>query len=206
MITLMSEREPLILASASPRRAEILRSAGWEFTVAAADVDETLLPGELPAVYVERLALAKARAVAANHPDRLVLGADTTVVVDDEILGKPEDAADARRMLRMLSDRRHQVLTGVALVRAGTVSEEHVTHQTTDVVFATLSDAEIDGYVATGEPMDKAGAYAIQGLGALFIKEIRGDYWNVVGLPASLVYRLLAKMDPKPGRLSKLNG
>lgn len=195
-----SEREPLILASASPRRAEILRSVGWEFTVAAADVDETLLPGELAAVYVERLALTKARAVAANHPGRLVLGADTTVVVDGTILGKPEDAADARRMLRLLSGRRHQVLTGVALVRAGASRDERVTHQKTDVMFASLSESEIDWYVATGEPMDKAGAYAIQGLGAVFIEEIRGDYWNVVGLPAPLVYRLLAKMASKPGQ------
>jgi septum formation protein len=186
------EREPLILGSASPRRAEILRSVGWEFTVAAADVDETLLRGEAPAVYVERLALAKARAVAENHPGRLVLGADTTVVIDDTILGKPENAEDARRMLRMLSGRRHLVLTGVALVRAGERANERVTHQTTEVVFGSLSDTEIDWYVATGEPMDKAGAYAIQGLGAVFIAEIHGDYWNVVGLPINLVYRMMA--------------
>ena len=187
-----NEREPLILASASPRRAEILRSVGWEFTVAVADVDETPMPGEDPAPYVERLALAKARAVAANHPCQLVLGADTTVVVDETILGKPEDAGDARRMLRMLSGRRHQVLTGVALVRDGAAADERVTHQTTEVLFATLSDAEIDWYIATGEPMDKAGGYAIQGFGAVFIEEIRGDYWNVVGLPINLVYRLIA--------------
>ena len=182
------EREPLILASASPRRAEILRSVGWEFTIAAADVDETLLCGEAPAKYVERLALAKARAVAANHPGSLVLGADTTVVVGETILGKPEDAADARRMLSLLSGRRHEVLTGIALVREGAPTDERVTHQTTEVVFATLSDAEIDWYVATGESMDKAGAYAIQGFGAVFIEEILGDYWNVVGLPIRRVY------------------
>lgn len=185
------EHESLILASASPRRAEILRSVGWNFTVAAADVDETPLPDEAPAAYVERLALTKARAVAANHPGRLVLGADTTVVVDDEILGKPEDAEDARRMLRILTGRRHEVLTGVALVRAGESLDERVAHQTTEVVFSQLSDEEIDWYVATGEPMDKAGAYAIQGLGAVFIEEIRSDYWNVVGLPVNLIYRIL---------------
>lgn len=187
---MLIDREPPILASASPRRAEILRAVGWPFEVAVADIDETPLPNEVPPAYVERLALAKARAVAANHPDRLVLGADTTVVIDNTILGKPEDAEDARRMLRLLSGRRHQVLTGVALVRTGESPSEKVAHQTTDVVFAAMSDDEIDRYVATGEPMDKAGAYAVQGRAAVFIQEIRGDYWNVVGLPIRLVYEL----------------
>jgi septum formation protein len=183
--------EPLILASASPRRSEILRAAGWEFTVAAADVDETPFPDEAPADYVERLAQAKASAVAVGHPGRLVLGADTTVVIDGEILGKPVDAEDARRMLRLLSGRWHQVLTGVALIRIGADPLERVTHQTTEVKFAPLSGEEIDWYVGTGEPMDKAGAYAVQGQGAIFIEQIRGDYWNVVGLPIQLVYRLV---------------
>jgi septum formation protein len=188
----MNDREPLILASGSPRRAEILRSAGWEFTVVVADIDETPRADEKPADYVERLALAKARVVAAKYPGRLVLGADTTVVVDEAILGKPTDPEDARGMLRRLSGRWHQVLTGVSLIRTGESADERVTHQLTEVKFASLSAAEIDAYVATGEPMDKAGAYAVQGLGAVFIEEIRGDYWNVVGLPVSLVHRLTA--------------
>jgi septum formation protein len=183
--------EPLILASASPRRAEILRSAGWEFTVAAPDVDETPFTGEGPAEYVQRLAAAKARVVSASYPDRPVLGADTTVVIDDMILGKPGDAEEARSMLQQLAGRWHQVLTGIALVRIGAKPYEQITHQITEVKFAEMSTDEIDHYVATGEPMDKAGAYAIQGRGAVFIEEIRGDYWNVVGLPVSLVYRLL---------------
>lgn len=188
------QREPLILASASPRRAEILRSTGWEFTVDAVEVDESPGPAEGPADYVKRLALAKARAVATRHPGKLVLGADTTVVIDWHILGKPPNAYEAASMLRQLSGRHHQVMTGVALVRAGDHPAESVAHQMTEVIFAPLTDEEVEWYVATGEPMDKAGAYAIQGLGAVFITEIRGDYWNVVGLPAALVYRMAAKM------------
>ena len=183
--------EPLVLASASPRRAEILRAVGWHFQVAAADVDEKMLDGESPAVYTERLAREKAEHIVASSPSQsLVLGADTVVVIDGVTLGKPRDETDARRMLRSLSGRTHEVITGVAMVRAKT-NESRIAHERTRVRFAEMSDAEIDWYVATGEPMDKAGAYAIQGRAALFIEKIDGDYWNVVGLPVRLVYRLV---------------
>lgn len=189
--------EPLVLASASPRRAEILRAVGWEFSVRVADVDETLHTGEEPSAYVERLAQAKAMAVAkANSNDeangaRVVLGADTTVVVDRDILGKPRDAEDARQMLERLQGRWHEVLTGVALVNGEQV---RVAHEVTRVRFGRMTTDEIAAYVATDEPMDKAGAYAVQGRAALFIERIEGDYWNVVGLPVNLVYRLAQRM------------
>ncbi len=176
-----------MLASQSPRRREILRLAGIPFTVRVADVDESVLDGESPADYVQRLAEAKACAVEAA-PGETVLGADTTVVIDGEILAKPADAADARRMLARLSGRRHEVLTGVCLRRGVTATCEFVT---TGVVFAPLTAAEIDEYVASGEPMDKAGAYAIQGLASKFVERIEGDYFNVMGLPVALVYRRL---------------
>jgi septum formation protein len=177
----------LVLASQSPRRSEILRQAGIPFTVRVADVDESVLAGESPADYVRRLAAAKANAIDAAEGET-VLGADTTVVIDGEILAKPADAADARRMLARLSGRRHEVLTGVCLRRGTRTTCEYVT---TGVVFASLTDAEIVEYVASGEPMDKAGAYAIQGLASKFVERIEGDYFNVMGLPVALVYRLL---------------
>jgi septum formation protein len=174
----------LVLASQSPRRAEILRQAGIPFTIRVASVDETPLPGEPPSDYVQRLAEAKALAVPAA-PDETVLGADTTVVVGDEMLAKPADAADARRMLALLSGRRHEVLTGICLKRG----EERIRdHAVTAVWFAPLSAAEIDAYVASGEPMDKAGGYAVQGAASKFIPRIEGCYFNVVGLPIALVY------------------
>ncbi len=179
----------LILASASPRRAELLRAAGIEFTVRVADVDETIKPGELPRDYVLRLSREKARAVAQG--DDLVLGADTTVVIHGQIAGKPVDAEDAKRMLRLLSGRWHEVLTAVSLVRAGRVLSEIAS---TRVKFAEMSEVEFDWYVATGEPMDKAGAYAIQGRASLFVERIEGSYSNVVGLPVQLVYRLVREM------------
>jgi septum formation protein len=182
--------KPLVLASASPRRAEILRAVGWPFETLAAQIDETPRASEEPARYVERLAREKAEAVAQSVPGRLVLGADTTVVVDDLMLGKPLDEKDAIRMLRSLNGRWHEVLTGVALVRAGDEKQSLVSHQVTRVRFASMSDEEIGWYVATGEPMDKAGAYAVQGHAALFIEKIEGEYWNVVGLPVRLVYSL----------------
>ena len=180
----------LVLASQSPRRSEILRQAGIPFTVRAAAVDESVLPGESPAGYVQRLAGAKAFAIAAADRET-VLGADTTVVIDGEILAKPEDAADARRMLARLSGRRHAVLTGVCLRLGSSATRDCVS---TGVVFATLSEAEIDEYVASGEPMDKAGAYAIQGLASKFVERIDGDYFNVMGLPVALVYRRLREL------------
>jgi septum formation protein len=186
--------EKLLLASASPRRAEILRAVGWPFETLAMHIDETLVPGESAAQSVERLALEKAEAAAQKRPSLLVLGADTTVVVDSEILGKPQDDRDARRMLRLLSNRWHDVLTGVALVRTEGNSCRVVAHEKTQVRFAAMSDAEIDWYVKSGEPADKAGAYAVQGRAALFIEEIRGDYWNVVGLPLRLVYKLTGEI------------
>ena len=176
-----------MLASQSPRRSEVLRQAGITFTVRTAAVDESVLEGESPASYVQRLAVAKAYAIEAADGET-VLGADTTVVIDGEILGKPADAADARRMLARLSGRRHEVLTGVCVRRGAEATSDCVT---TGVVFAALSDAEIDEYVASGEPMDKAGAYAIQGLASKFVERIEGDYFNVMGLPVALVYRWL---------------
>ena len=183
------ELEHLVLASSSPRRAEILRAVGWPFEAEAAGTDERRREGEDVIEYVERLACEKAEAIAERRLFGLVLGADTVVAVGGQILGKPADDADARRMLGLLSGRWHDVLTGVALVRAET-KEVLVAHEQTRVRFAEMSDAEIDWYVSTGETADKAGAYAVQGRAALFIEEIEGDYWNVVGLPVRLVYKL----------------
>jgi septum formation protein len=180
----------LILASSSPRRAEILRTVGWPFAALAVDIDESRRAGEEAVAYVERVARAKAEAAALRVPGQMILGADTVVVIENEILGKPHDDEDARRMLRLLRDRWHQVLTGVTLVNGETGSSK-VAHEVTEVRFAKMSEDEISWYVATGEPKDKAGAYAIQGQGARFIKEIRGDYFNVVGLPVRLLYELL---------------
>jgi len=180
----------LVLASQSPRRSEILRQAGIPFTVRVASVDETPLRGEPPVDYVKRLAALKAQAVSAA-PGELVLGADTTVVAEGDMLGKPEDAIDACRMLRLLSGRRHEVITGICLRRN---SELVCDHATTAVWFTAMSDREVAEYAASGEPMDKAGAYAIQGLASKFIERIEGCYFNVVGLPVALVYRHLTRL------------
>jgi septum formation protein len=180
----------LILASQSPRRAEILRQAGIPFAVRAAPVDETPQAREQPEDYVRRLAEAKARAVLAAL-DEIVLGADTTVVIDGEMLGKPADAADARDMLTKLSGRRHEVLTGICLRRG---DEFVVDHSITAVWFAPLGERDIAEYVESGEPMDKAGAYAIQGAASKFIPRVEGCYFNIVGLPVSLVYRHYLKL------------
>ncbi len=178
----------LILASASPRRQELLRNAGISFEVHPANIPEDLLPGEAAKTFSERLAREKAFAVARQRPKDCVLGADTIVVVDGEILGKPASAADAKRMLRMLSGRDHQVITGVCLIANG---KPFVASETTLVSMIEISDQKIADYVATGEPMDKAGAYAIQGIASRWIPRIEGDYSNVVGLPVALVWRLL---------------
>jgi septum formation protein len=186
-------REPagkVILASRSPRRAELLAAAGFAFEVLAADIDETPLDVEDPAEYVERLAIAKASAVLAMRPDARVLGADTTVTIDGEILGKPVDDADARRMLERLSGRAHLVHTGVAVVTARGVQSGL---DTTRVWFDAMTDEDISWYVATGEPVDRAGAYAIQGLASRFIPRIEGSYSNVVGLPVAMVSSILRK-------------
>jgi septum formation protein len=212
----------LILASASPRRAELLRSAGYDFDIVTADVDESIREGESPAAYVRRLAAEKSAAaqkygasgfsrterkgppkgghhVLDGSPEDghsvLVLGADTTVVVDREILGKPTDDADVARMLRRLSGRVHEVLTGVSL-RRGACEVGRV--ETTAVEFAPLSEEDIAWYVASGEGRDKAGAYAIQGLASRFIPRIEGSYSNVVGLPVACVRALLTEISGTP--------
>jgi septum formation protein len=185
--------EKLILASGSQRRMEILRAVGWPFEAVAANIDESAQAGEDAVKYVKRLALTKAQTVARKCIEGLVLGADTTVLVDGELLGQPLDDDDARRMLRLLNGKWHEVLTGVALLRAGAETPALVDHETTRVRFAEMSDQEIDWYVSTGEPRGKAGAYGIQGPAALFVEEIAGDYFNIVGLPLRLVYELSRK-------------
>ena len=181
--------ERLVLASASPRRAELLRAAGIDFDVIPASADESIVTGESPGDYVSRLADMKARAVHGQVPGRRVLAADTAVVVDSHILGKPLDSDDAKRMLRLLSGRAHEVLTAVALIRQDRTSVRRMA--ATTVEFARLAEPEIEWYVASGEPMDKAGAYAVQGLASRFVTRIEGSYSNVVGLPISLVYQML---------------
>jgi septum formation protein len=180
----------LVLASASPRRRELLTQAGFTFAVHPAHIPEDPLPGEDPISYVIRLAREKAQAVFNHLQDRdaVILGADTTVTLDNHILGKPEDTADASRMLRLLSGRTHHVITGIAVV---TAEAAEVAAEVTGVRFLALSDQEISAYIATGEPMDKAGAYAIQGRAARWIPRIEGCYFNVVGLPLSLVSTML---------------
>lgn len=181
----------LILASASPRRAELLRAAGIAFDVMPADVDETVDPEETPDGYVRRVAQLKAETIIARAPGRVILGADTIVLTDNQVLGKPVDHDEARRMLRLLSGREHVVITAVCLVNS--TAESHRIHTSvarTTVEFAPLDDPEIDAYIASGEPMGKAGAYAIQGLASRFVTRIDGSYSNVVGLPVALVYSL----------------
>jgi len=189
----------LILASASPRRQELLRNAGIPFSVFPSNITEAPLDGEAPRQCAERLAREKALAVSRQQPADVVLGADTIVVVDGEILGKPCDATDAMRMLRLLSGRTHQVITGVCLagpsLRTGNqkleTGFEDTRSETTLVTLPTLTDEDIRSYIATDEPMDKAGAYAIQGIASRWIPRIEGDYFNVVGLPVALVYEML---------------
>ena len=176
----------LILASASPRRAELLRAAGYNFEIVAADIDESVREAETPAQYVRRLASEKSAAVATA--DSIILGADTAVVVDGAILGKPQDDRDAESMLRRLSGRWHEVITGVSARQADL---EICRVETTCVEFAPLGDADVEWYVKSGEGRDKAGAYAIQGLASRFIPRIEGSYSNVVGLPLAAVAELL---------------
>jgi septum formation protein len=186
-----------VLASASPRRQELLRNAGISFTVYPTNITELPRPGENPRDCAERLAREKAQAALRQHPGKPVLGADTIVVVEGEILGKPRDEGDARRMLHLLSGRTHQVTTGVCLAGLRTGNQkletgfEDTRSETTLVTMIPLSDEEIRAYIATGEPMDKAGAYAIQGMASRWIPCINGDYFNVVGLPVALVFRML---------------
>ncbi|MGI9054414.1 MAG: Maf family protein [Pyrinomonadaceae bacterium] len=177
----------IILASGSPRRAEILNAVGWSFEKYVADIDESEIAGESPENYVQRLAQTKAETIAVKFPGQIVLGADTTVVIEHQIIGKPADLIEAKKMLEMLSGKWHEVLTGVALVKNENSS---VGLQSTKVKFSEMSESEIEFLVEKGEPLDKAGAYAVQAQAALFIEKIEGDYWNVVGLPVNLVYNL----------------
>ena len=192
----------LILASASPRRQELLRAAGIAITVQPTNIPEVPLAGEAAKAFAERLAREKAWAVFKQRPTEFVLGADTVVVVDKEILGKPRNPADAERMLRLLSGRTHKVITGVCVMgpQAATAEAKNETtlgdtrSETTEVTMSAITDDEIRAYIATGEPMDKAGAYAIQGMASRWIPRIEGDYANVVGLPVALVYRMLKEV------------
>jgi septum formation protein len=180
---------PVVLASGSPRRREILTALGVDFDVQPADIDESVLPGEAPLDYVRRLAASKARAVAASQPDRVVIAADTTVVIDGDILGKPVGIDEARAMARRLSGRTHQVHTGVAVAFDGAVL---VDVDTTHVTFSVLSDDLIEWYVGQSEPYDKAGGYALQGAASAFVERVDGNVANVIGLPVPLVLRLAA--------------
>ena len=194
----MDMLDTLLLASASPRRAQLLRAIGVPFKPLAADVDETPLPGEPADVYVQRLARSKAEAVAVLHPGRLVLGADTTVAVFGEILAKAADEDEARRMLERLAGRAHEVHTGVALVRD---TDSTVACATTRVWFRAMTSEDIHAYVASGEWHDKAGAYGIQGRISRFVDRVEGSYTNVVGLPVSLVWDLLMRYSGNRGRV-----
>ena len=178
----------LILASASPRRRDLLTQAGLRFDVLPAHINESLRPDELPSAYVQRLALEKAQAIHALHPRAIVLGADTTVVLDNQILNKPTDRADAERMLRALSSRSHQVHTGIAVVTA-TTQRTHI--ESTTVCFSPIPADDLAYYLSTGDSLDKAGAYGIQGYAARWITRIEGDFFNVVGLPLAATINLL---------------
>lgn len=181
----------VILASSSPRRRELLSLIGIAYEARPADIDESYLPGERPLDHCERLAREKALVIAATDAEAVVIGSDTIVVVEDQVLGKPKDVEDAKRMLRMLSGRAHTVLTGVAIARRGVVASGV---ESVNVLFRSLDDAEIDAYVATREPMDKAGAYGIQGFGATIVARIEGDYFAVMGLALVRMVALLGEV------------
>jgi len=188
----------LILASASPRRQELLRNAGIDFSIRPANIPEIPFPGESPQNFAQRAACEKAMAVFRGYPGEVVLGADTVVVADGQILGKPQDSSDAARMLRLLSGRTHLVITGVCLLGSAAVPSqraqlgfEEVRSETTIVTMDPIGEADIQSYASSDEPMDKAGAYAIQGIASRWITRIEGDYCNVVGLPVALVWRML---------------
>lgn len=184
---------PFILASASPRRSELLTVLGLSFAVIPSGADETFRPGETPAGHVKRISGAKAQAVAADHPDAWVLGADTIVVIDGQVLGKPKDRADARQMLRLLSGREHDVYTGFTVIKkTASVLCRKVVRST--VVFREITEDELEWYVNSDEPYDKAGGYAVQEKGGLFAYRIRGSYSNVIGLPVSEVFEVLKQI------------
>ena len=188
-----SPKAPLILASASPRRRELLTQVGVEFSIIVSGCDETPVPGETPQAMVERLALAKASAVADMHPESYVIGADTTVFIDGRSLGKPESEREAQEMLATIAGRAHQVWGGIAIVRRSSGLADVWSHMT-EVIMAAMSPEVIASYVKSGEPMDKAGAYAIQGRGSQFVDSVAGSYSNVVGLNISALMRRLAAL------------
>ena len=187
----MTEARQLILASASPRRSEILRGLGLGFEIEPADIDESRLSDEAAEIYVERIARSKAD--NRRRPGTLTIAADTIVVIDDSVLGKPESPEDAKRMLARLAGREHEVLTAVAVLDANSGALRSSVERS-KVRIAAMSLSEINWYVATGEPLDKAGAYAIQGLGSLFVESVEGNYANIVGLPVPTLYRLVAEL------------
>jgi nucleoside triphosphate pyrophosphatase len=187
----LTKRPPIVLASASPRRQELLKNAALGFVVRPADIDEVPFPGETPLAFAERMAREKARA-ARKCADEIILAADTVVAIGSEILGKPQDADDAIRMLLLLSGKTHSVITAVCL--AGETYDD-VRSETTQVRFSPISEDDIREYVKSGEPMDKAGAYAIQGGASKWVSRIEGDYYNVVGLPLDLVTKMLRERD-----------
>lgn len=197
----MSIQRKIILASASPRRAEILRNAGFEFEVIPAEISESVRAGESPEDYVQRLAKEKADRVAVKLRARprsdkgVIVAADTTVSIGGEILGKPESAQDARRILQLLSGKWHEVFTGLAVMVNHSLERQAVAAERTRVKFAVLSEQEIEDYIATGEPFGKAGAYAIQGRGGRFIRRIEGCYFNVMGLPLARLNAILKELD-----------
>jgi len=199
MNPLLSEdlQRNLILASSSPRRREILKNLGFEFEVIPADINEDFLEGEDFVSHAERLALSKAVKVSELRPEGKIIGADTVVVCDGRVLGKPADEVEAEEMLSLLSGKKHQVITALALVVPG--ESRIVKSEVTDVFFYELSREEIRRYVATGEPMDKAGAYAIQGYASAFVRRIEGCFFNVVGLPVWLLFSMLKEMGESDG-------
>lgn len=204
-----AREQSIILASASPRRRELLADLGVPFEVVVSDACEPVRqPDEPCAHYALRMALVKARAVAETHPDRWILGADTIVVIDDVVLGKPSDTEHAREMLHSLSGREHQVHTAIALIRHDRPAQrqEHTAVDTTRVTFRHLTRAEIEQYVAGGEPLDKAGAYGIQGDGGALVETFRGSYTNVVGLPVELVAAMLRQHTQTPITENSLDG
>ena len=193
-MTTVSVKWPLILASASPRRWELLGMAGIPLEVFPSQVDEKNIPGESPVEHVLRVAGAKAQEVSRSHPDRWVLAADTVVVIDDRVLGKPRDRGEAEAMLTVLSNREHQVLTAYSILKGSSLQKREGV-VITRVLFKALSAEEIRWYIRSGEPFDKAGGYAVQGKGAFMVREVHGSYTNVVGLPLCEVLEALRELN-----------
>lgn len=182
----------IILASASPRRKEILENTNTKFEIIKSEIDEVILENELPSQVVMRLAFEKSIDIALKHPDSLVIGADTVVVLNNNILGKPKDSSDAFNMIKQLSGKTHQVITGISLINLN-ANQKIIDYVVSNVKFKNLSEEDIKDYIQTNESLDKAGAYGIQGFGAMLVEEIQGDYFNIVGLPISRLSDLLKK-------------